>query len=82
MLGNNIKELRKAKRMTQKELADTLHVSQQTVGSWETERAIPGADTLAQLADYFGVTTDYLLGRSEKKSSSEEQETKDLKKIS
>ena len=81
MLGNNIKELRKAKRMTQKELADTLHVSQQTVGSWETERAIPGADTLAQLADYFGVTTDYLLGRSEKKSSSEEQETKDLKKF-
>lgn len=38
MLGNNIKELRKAKCMTQKELADTLHVSQQTVGSWETER--------------------------------------------
>lgn len=65
MLGINIKELRKNKRMTQKELADVLHVSQQTIGSWETERAIPGADTLEQLADYFDVSTDYLLGRKE-----------------
>lgn len=67
MLGNNIKELRKSKRMTQKDLALAMNVSQQTVGAWETERAIPGADTLSELADYFNVTTDYLLGRSEKK---------------
>ena len=78
MLGNNIKELRKAKRMTQKELADTLHVSQQTVGSWETERAIPGADTLAQLADYFGVTTDYLLGRKEDSKTKNDDKQVDL----
>lgn len=67
MLGNNIKELRKSKRMTQKDLALAMNVSQQTVGAWETERAIPGADTLSKLADYFNVTTDYLLGRPEKK---------------
>ncbi len=67
MLGNNIKELRKSKRMTQKDLALAMNVSQQTVGAWETERAIPGADTLSELADYFDVTTDYLLGRPEKK---------------
>ncbi|EGL99324.1 helix-turn-helix domain-containing protein [Ligilactobacillus salivarius] len=67
MLGNNIKELRKNKRMTQKDLAEAMKVSQQTVGAWETERAIPGADTLSELADYFNVTTDYLLGRPEKK---------------
>lgn len=67
MLGNNIKELRKSKRMTQKDLALAMNVSQQTVGAWETERAIPGADTLSELADYFNVTTDYLLGRPEKK---------------
>lgn len=67
MLGNNIKELRKSKRMTQKDLAEAMRVSQQTVGAWETERAIPGADTLSDLADYFNVTTDYLLGRPEKK---------------
>ena len=67
MLGNNIKELRKNKHMTQKDLAEAMKVSQQTVGAWETERAIPGADTLSELADYFNVTTDYLLGRPEKK---------------
>lgn len=67
MLGNNIKKLRKSERMTQKYLAEAMKVSQQTVGAWETERAIPGADTLSELADYFNVTTDYLLGRSDKK---------------
>lgn len=63
MLGNNIKELRKQKHLTQKDLAKLMHVSQQTIGAWETERAIPGSDTLALLASLFNVSTDYLLGR-------------------
>lgn len=77
MLGNNIKELRKSKRMTQKDLALAMNVSQQTVGAWETERAIPGADTLSELANYFNVTTDYLLGRPEKKD--DDTKTADIK---
>ena len=76
MLGNNIKELRKSKRMTQRDLAEAMKVSQQTVGAWETERAIPGADTLSELADYFNVTTDYLLGRPDKKD--EDTKTADI----
>lgn len=67
LLGLRIKELRKEKGLRQSELATTLHVSQQAVGSWETGRTVPGADTLNILADYFNVTTDYLLGRPEKK---------------
>ena len=43
-----------------------MHVSQQTIGAWETERAIPGSDTLALLANLFNVSTDYLLGRDTK----------------
>ncbi len=66
MLGNNIKELRKQKHLTQKDLAKLMHVSQQTIGAWETERAIPGSDTLALLANLFNVSTDYLLGRDPK----------------
>lgn len=66
MLGNNIKELRKQKHLTQKDLAKLMHVSQQTIGAWETERAIPGSDTLASLANLFNVSTDYLLGRDPK----------------
>lgn len=63
LLGNNIREQRTKKQLSQSELSKLMHVSQQTVGSWETGRAIPGSDTLDKLADYFGVTTDYLLGR-------------------
>ena len=77
MLGNNIKELRKSKRMTQRDLAEAMRVSQQTVGAWETERAIPGSDTLGELADYFNVTTDYLLGRPEKKKEKQNVELTD-----
>ncbi|MBM6773483.1 helix-turn-helix transcriptional regulator [Ligilactobacillus agilis] len=77
MLGNILKELRKQKRMTQKDLAQAMRVSQQTVGAWETERAIPGADTLNDLADYFNVTTDYLLGRPEKKEKKNVELTDD-----
>lgn len=69
LLGSRIKELRKEKGLRQSELATTLHVSQQAVGSWETGRTVPGADTLNVLADYFNVTTDYLLGRPEKKDN-------------
>lgn len=68
MLGNNIKELRKQKHLTQKDLAKLMHVSQQTIGAWETERAIPGSDTLALLANLFNVSTDYLLGRDPKEN--------------
>lgn len=69
MLGNNIKELRKQKHLTQKDLAKLMHVSQQTIGAWETERAIPGSDTLALLANLFNVSTDYLLGRDTKEDA-------------
>lgn len=69
MLGNNIKELRKQKHLTQKDLAKLMHVSQQTIGAWETERAIPGSDTLALLANLFNVSTDYLLGRDPKEDT-------------
>lgn len=77
LLGLRIKELRKEKGLRQSELATTLHVSQQAVGSWETGRTVPGADTLNVLADYFNVTTDYLLGRYEKKD--DDTKTADIK---
>lgn len=77
LLGLRIKELRKEKGLRQSELATTLHVSQQAVGSWETGRTVPGADTLNVLADYFNVTTDYLLGRPEKKEKQNVELTDD-----
>ncbi|MCW4387042.1 helix-turn-helix transcriptional regulator [Limosilactobacillus oris] len=63
MLGDNIKDLRKRKNLTQSEFAKIMNVSQQTIGAWESGRAIPGSDTLRTIADYFNVSTDSLLNR-------------------
>lgn len=65
-MGNIFKNLRKAKQLTQKELADIFNVDQTTVSKWEVGKAIPDYGTLQKLADYFNVSVDYLLGREEK----------------
>lgn len=60
-----IRELREAKSLQQKELAIDLGVTQPTISDWESGRKIPSAKNTAKLADYFGVSVDYLLGREE-----------------
>ena len=63
MLGKKLKELRRKNGVTQVDLAVHMGVSQQAVGKWETGRSSPDPETLLRLAEYFGVTTDALLGR-------------------
>lgn len=62
---NRIRALRKEKNMTQAELAKVLKVSDRTVGFYETGDRDPDTETLKKLADFFAVSVDYLLGRSE-----------------
>lgn len=62
MKGIRLKELREQKGQTQAQLAEVLEVSQQAVGKWELDKASPDDKTLIKIADYYGVTTDYLLG--------------------
>lgn len=62
---NRIKELRKQNGMTQASLAKVLKVSDRTVGFYETGGRDPDTDTLIKLADFFDVSVDYLLGRSD-----------------
>lgn len=64
MLNIRIKELRIAHSLTQVELAKELSVSKQAVSNWENNNIQPSIDMLIKIADYFGVSTDYLLGRS------------------
>ena len=61
-----VRELREAKGIPQKELAIDLCVSQPTISDWESGRKVPSAKSTQKLADYFEVSTDYLLGRTEK----------------
>ncbi len=57
--------LRKAKGMTQEQLAEKLDVSRQSVSKWESGQAVPELEKIAALSTVFDVTTDYLLKPSE-----------------
>lgn len=63
-LGTTILELRKQKNITQEELAAELGVTAAAVSKWENGYTLPDILMLCALADYFGVTTDELLGRT------------------
>lgn len=63
MLGERLKKLRKQRGLTQQDIADYLHVSTSSVGMWENGRRDPDTGVLLDIADFFGVTVDYLLGR-------------------
>lgn len=69
-IKDNIKKLRISKAMKQKELADALGVTRTTVSNWETGSVIPNGKALSALADFFGVTTDYICFRRSTKDKS------------
>lgn len=66
MFPQRLKNLRKQKDLTQTELANLLNLSHGAIAMWETGKRQPDNDTLLRIADFFGVTVDYLLGRDEK----------------
>ena len=63
MFPKILKDLRKSKKINQAELGEALGMSQATITLWENGKRIPDIDMLCKIADYFNVTTDYLLGR-------------------
>ena len=62
-IGESIARLRREKGVTQEALAAELGVTAQAVSKWETGRSLPDALMLADLADFFGVATDEIMGR-------------------
>ena len=60
---NRIKTLRENHRMTQQELADKLNCAKSTIAMYENETRTPSVKVLNKLADIFGVSTDYILGK-------------------
>lgn len=63
-LGDRIRKLRTEKELEQKELAQILQVHKGTVSNWENNKRIPDSEMLIKIANYFSVTTDYLLGNT------------------
>ena len=66
-LNENIKKLRLVRGINQVEFAKILCVTKQCVSNWENDNVVPSIEMLCKIADFFGVSTDYLLGRSEKR---------------
>ena len=66
--AERIKELRKEKGITQIDLAEAVGLSKGTVAMWEVDKREANFDTLNKLSDYFQVSIDYLLGRSNDRS--------------
>lgn len=63
MFGERLKTLRNKNDLSQREMGAILGVSPSLVGMFETSNRDPDTDMLIKIADYFKVTTDYLLGR-------------------
>ena len=68
--SDRLKELRKENGLTQKDLAKILYVNQSAVSKYELGTNLPENRFLVQLADYFNVSTDYLLGKSDNRNES------------
>ena len=66
MLNENIKRLRMARGLNQVEFARVMGVSKQCVSNWENDNVMPSIEMLIKIADFFNVTTDYILGRNER----------------
>ncbi|MFR0559103.1 helix-turn-helix domain-containing protein [Limosilactobacillus mucosae] len=62
-IGERIAQLRKSRSMSQFQLAKTLNIATSTLGMYETNKRKPNMEMLEKLADFFGVSIDYLLGR-------------------
>lgn len=63
-----IKELRQKKKISQLKLAMDLNMNQNSISRYETEQREADYKTLIALADYFDVSIDYLLGRTDDKT--------------
>ena len=64
---NRIREQRMAKKVSQLKMAMDLNISQAAISKYELGKSEPNLIMLSRIAEYFGVTTDYIMGRTDKK---------------
>ena len=58
-----LKSLRRERKITQKNLAEILHISQTSVSKYETGEAVPDLELIVKMADFFGVSLDEFIKR-------------------
>lgn len=64
MIKNNIKKLRRSQKLSQQKLEKILDFQQTQISRWELGKSEPSEDDLDALADYFGVSPAYVLGKT------------------
>jgi transcriptional regulator with XRE-family HTH domain len=67
MFYERLKVLRESNNLTQVQLAKKLNVSKQSVSNWENNNILPSIDVLIRTAQFFQVSTDYMLGLTDRK---------------
>ena len=69
MVFERVKNLREDNDIKKREIADYLHISQNTYSQYETGKISLSAETAVKLAKFYGVSVDYLLGLSDNKTT-------------
>jgi transcriptional regulator with XRE-family HTH domain len=67
--GERFRQLRKEKDLTQEQLAEIFYTNKGSISKYEHDKQVPEIELLKKLADFFGVSVDYLLGRSDTRNS-------------
>lgn len=70
--GSRLKELRTAKKMTQKQISVEFDMTERAYQNYEINKSMPNVSLLIALADYFDVSLDYLVGRTDNPNSHKE----------
>lgn len=76
----NLKRLREEAHISQKLLADAVGVSQQSINKYENHNIEPDIETLIRISDYFDVSIDYLVGRTDIRRKAEAVHSYELNK--
>jgi len=71
ILGQRLRKLREEKELNQQDIANVLGITYNAYGNYERGVRSPDPETIRQLADFFNVSTDYLLGRDDSKNAPE-----------
>ena len=77
-IGENIKTLRKAQDITQEKLAAYLNISYQAISKWENGTALPDITLVPKIANFFGVSSDYLLGINADENEEKTRKSKEI----
>lgn len=81
IMTNRIRELRKQRGITMKQLGEVVDLAESTISQYETGKREPDNETLLKISEYFGVTVGYLLGAESEKAPTDAGERDILDEI-